>query len=187
MRIENRTVCVRQSPLSLTCEQYNELQERTRYTGLSTTGVTATPVFPGDAKCVGVPRSLQTQPTRGGRSSILRHRRVATKRDHTWWEREGAEPAPTPLTNGTEGGSHRVSPNRRDDPNTLGRSHARVRLHHRSLGGHWAGPTVWSGAERQTQTQSRRRWRRLLWWQRRSPRNRWARTARPRCTGSAKD
>lgn len=131
--------------------------------------------------------SLQTQPTRGGCSAILRHGRVATKQDHTWWEREGAGPAPALLTNGTEGGSHRVSPNHREDPDSLGWSHGRERLHHRSLGGRWAGQTVWSGAERQTEAQSGRRWRLLLWWQRQSRRSRWARTARPRYTGSAKD
>lgn len=29
--------------------------------------------------------------------------------DHTWWEREGAGPAPAPPANGTEGGSHPIT------------------------------------------------------------------------------
>lgn len=164
----NRTINCKKGPGNRSCQPQ--------------AGVT-TPVFPGTHRS----GSLQTQPSRGGRSAILRHRPVSTKPDHTWWEREGAGPAPAQLTNGTEGGSHRVSRNHRDDPDSLGWSYARERLHHRSLGGRWAGQTVWSGAERQTETQSGRRWRQLLWWQRRSPRSQWAQKARPRCTGSAKD
>lgn len=45
---------------------------------------------------------------------------------------------------------------------------------------------MWSGAEPLPEAQSGRRWRRQQWWRRRSPRRRWALTARPRCTGSAK-